>query len=211
MANPTQLPGDLIVAGNLTVAGNMPTTNRTSLAQESLAIYNIPLMLLRKHDDLAALLPATPATDDLGIVTGTPGTDVPTLQTEDLKAEGGNPTLNRCTFEFTMPPEFDDTTDVTIDIHAGMLTTIADDTATVDVEVWESDKEAGAGADLCATAAQSINSLTLATKTFVITAASLISGDKILVRITTSVSDGSTGTVVKAIIGDIRMRLDIRG
>ena len=112
---------------------------------------------------------------------------------------------------FALPPEYDAAETIQIRAHAGMLTTVADNTATLDFEVYKSDEEAGIGADICATAAQSINSLTLADKDFTVTATGLSAGDVLDIRMTTAVNDAATGTVVKAIVGAVKIMLDIKG
>lgn len=207
------------INGRLIDAGTLPGTAlkdnaeilRTQLRQETLARFNIPLTSFRVHDNMAALLPTAGATDDLGIIEGTFGSASPTLQTEDLGGESGNPTLNRARCLVALPPEYSDGESVTLRIHAGMKTTVADDAATVDVEAYKSDFEEGIGSDLCATAAQSINSLTMADKDFTITSAGLSSGDVLDIRITTSVSDAGDAGVMIAVIGNVELLCDIRG
>lgn len=220
---PSRLEGDVSVTGHLTVGGiTLPSgavsnatvvsgadIARAKLAQDTLAKYVIPWQAFRVHDAYQTTLPGTPLSDDLGLVGGTFGSATPSLQTEDLKAAGATSSYAR--FFFMLPPEYDSGETVQLRLRAGMLTTVADTSATVDVEVYESNKEAGVSADLCATAAQSINSLTLADKDFTITASSLVPGDVLDVRITTAVTDGATGTAVKAIIGYVAFLLDIRG
>lgn len=198
-----------------TVPGTALKTNaellRTQFKQESGKRYMIPLTSFRVHDALQTNLPGTPATDDLGLVGGTFGSASPTLQTEDLDNESNNPTVNYARALFQLPPEYQAGQSVTIRVHAGMKTTISDTTATIDVECRESDLEEGVGDDLCTTAAQSINSLTLADKDFTIDASGLEPGDVLDIRLTTSVDCGSVGTAVIAIIGQVELLLDIRG
>lgn len=207
------------INGRALIAGTVPGSalkdnaeiNRSQMRQETTAAYMVPLTSFRVWDNMAALLPTAGATDDLGLIEGTFGSASPTLQTEDLKAEGGNPTLNYARALFQLPPEYDAGETVILRIHAGMTTTVADDTATVDVVCYESDKETGIGSDICATAAQSINSTTFADKDFTITSTGLAPGDVLDFRIATSVSDAATGTAVIATIGQVEFILDIRG
>ena len=182
---------------------------RSKLAVDSLQQFGIDLNSLRTHDNLSALLPGTPATDDLGLVDGTFGTDAASIQTEDLDSAGL--TTNRARFLFAIPAEYAAGQTLNLRLHAGMLTNIADATATVDVEVYKSDEEGAVGSDLCTTAATTINSLVLSDKDFTITPTGFSAGDLLDVRISTAVNDAATGAAVKAIIGAIKMLVDIQG
>lgn len=182
---------------------------RSKMAQEINAKYIVPLHSLRVWDNLAAILPNPSAADDIGFpATVTFGTISPYLDTRDLK------TLSTSLYArgmFSLPPEYDDGQTVTVRIRAGALTTVADTSLVVDLELYEVDTNGGVGSDLCATAAQSINNLTLANKDFTITATNLVRGDILDFRITVTVVDSATGTAVKAKITEIAFLLDIRG
>lgn len=221
---------DLTIVGNLRVTGQIVSEGivsvgdgsfdqsamkansefaRTLMAQEPAAKFPIDLASLRVWDAFGTVLPETPAADDLGLVGGTFGTGSQSVQTGDLKAAGS--TDRRARFMYVLPTEYESAQTVNIRLHAGMLTTVSDTSATVDVEVYESDEEAGIGSDLVTTAATTINSLTLADKDFVVDATSLVAGDILDIRITVNVNDAATGTAVTGIIGAIKFLLDIRG
>lgn len=203
-------PEDLFVQGNLRVGGNATRKwTRSELAQEALAVYPIPWTAWRVWNALHTNLPGTPATDDLGLVGGTFGTNTPSIRTEDLKNAGATNNYARC--QLYLPPEYDTGETVVLRFHAGMITTVASATATLDVECYKSDGESGLGSDLCATSALDINSLTLADKDFTITATGLSPGDLLDIRIATAVNDSATGTAVIACIGAASLLLDIRG
>ena len=208
-ADEVRIPGKLRVEGNLDVLGDPSGIGRADLEQDTLESYLLAPEQWKVWDDMDSPLPSTPATDDLGLIGGTFGTDSPSVQTEDLKTAGA--TNNRARRSFALPPEYDAGQTVVVRVHAGMLTTVADNSATVDVEVYKGDKEAGIGADLVSDAAQSINSLVLADKDFTIDAAGLSPGDVLDLRITTAVNDAATGTAVKAILGAVEVLLDIKG
>ncbi len=181
---------------------------RTDLTQEDLVAYGIPLTSLKVHDAMITNLPGTAATDDMALITGTPGTAVPTLQGVDF---GGTTTDEKGAFEFILPPEYVDGQTLTLRVRGAMLTTISDGTATVDAEVWKSDGDGAAGSDICATAAQSINSLTPANKDFTITPTGLVTGDRLLVRLAFIGSDtGDAGAMISE-ISEVKMLLDIKG
>ncbi len=204
-----RIPGDCRVEGDFHVGGTPSGIGRSDLTQDTSQEYTLRPEDWRVWDNMAALLPTAGATDDLGIVEGTFGTDSPSLQTEDLKTAGATNNYARRTF--ALPPEYDSGETIVVRLHAGMLTTVADTSATIDVECYLSDEEAGIGSDICATAAQSINNLVLADKDFTITATGLAAGDLLDIRITTAINDGASGTSVIGIVGAAKILLDIKG
>lgn len=213
MATPTQFPGDVRIAGKLEVFGQKPKYARDDFSQEAAAVYGVPLDLVKVWDNLASGLPATPANDDLGVVTGTWGTNSPQLETQDHKA-AGSAQSNYGVFLFALPPEYQAGQDVTVRARAGMKTNTADTTATLDVEVYEANGDGGlegSPTDLVQTAAQDINSLTVAEKLFTLDASNLAAGDLLMVRIHTAVNDAASGSNVEAIVTDLAMLLDIAG
>ena len=192
--------GDILV-----IDGYWP---RTKLAAEPLSAEAIELTQLRVWDDLASLLPGVAADDDLAIIEGTWATDAPTVQTSDAKSTS---ITQRLRFRRRLGPEYVSGGDIKLRIRAGMITTISDDTATVDVECYCDDEDGGVGADLCATAAQSINSLTKADRDFVITATGLAAGDVLDFRVTIAITDAATATAVIGEISRMVLLRDIRG
>lgn len=211
MATAAQFPGDVLVLGNLQYTGSLlPGVARSGLTQDTSQSYWLPWDGFRVWDAVATNLPATPASDDLGLIGGTWGTGVPSIQTGDLKAAGSTTRYARC--QFQLPPEYVTGTGLVLRLHAGMITTIAGTAATVDVEVYKSGKEfLVSGSDLCATAATSINSTTLADKDFAITGTGLVAGDQLDIRLAILVNDAATGTAVIGCIGSAEMLLTIRG
>jgi hypothetical protein len=198
-------------AEGLTVDGYHTTTGISGVVTQTITI---PFTDFRVFDNTAALLPVAGATDDLGHVNGTLGTNAPSLQTEDLKAEGGNPTLNRAYFEWEVPASYVTGSTVTLRMHAGALTTVSDDTMTLDAECWVADyanDDGTVSSDLVAEAAQDIKNLTLADIDFTIdddaTDHELVAGSLVQCQITTRVSDGATGTAVIAIIRRVQILL----
>lgn len=170
------------------------------------AEYPFALTNARVHDAMATVLPTTAANDDMAIITGTPGTDAPTLQGVDF---GGVTSDEKCAFEYVLPPQYRAASPLTIRVRGAMLTTVSDGTATVDVEAWLAGADGAVGSDICATAAQSINSLTPANKDFTITPTDLVPGSRLIIRISFAGSDtGNVGVMipeiskVSALIGD---------
>jgi hypothetical protein len=208
MTTVMRIEGDTRVTGNLQVDGTMPVYERSELKQDAAAVFAVPLVNVRTWDALATNLPGTPGTDDLGLVGGTFASATPKVSTGDLK----NTTTTRYgRFQFQIPAEYDAGETLVLRLNAGMETTVASASATLDVEVYKSDRAAGLGSDLCATAAQTINSLTFANKDFTITPTGLSAGDVLDVRLTVTVTDSATATAVTASIGAVEFLVDIKG
>lgn len=212
MANPVSIPGDLIVAGNIRLNGTLtPAVSKANiLSLAELQPFPIPLTDFRVFDALQTALPGTPATDDLGLVGGTFGTATPSLRTEDLKTAGA--TNNRARVLVQLPWDYVAGQSVTLRFKSGMITTVADTSATLDCEVYklQDDPDDAIGSDLVATSATTINSLVFANIDFALTATALSPGDVLDVRITTAVTDGASGTAVIAGISSAKLLCDVR-
>jgi hypothetical protein len=194
-----------VLAARASITGSIA---RGNLVQDDLAPYVIDLTQMRVHDARQTNLPGTAANDDMGLITGTPGTDAPTLQGVDF---GGTTTDEKTAFTFTLPPEYVSGETITLRVRAAMLTTVSDGTATVDAEVWKEDGAGDVGTDICATAPQSINSLTPANKDFTITPTGLVAGDVLQVRLAFAGSDtGNVGVMIPE-ISKVTMLLDVKG
>tara|TARA_R110002126_G_scaffold50849_1_gene139759 strand:+ start:1790 stop:2416 length:627 start_codon:yes stop_codon:yes gene_type:complete len=202
---------------NLTIAGTLrikedgvsSQTRATILRQDANAVFPINLTSLRVWDAYQTSLPGTAATDDLALVGGTFGTAPPTVSAGDLKALGA--TTRYARFQVVLPECYDPAETITLSIYAGMVTTIADTTCTLDVQCYKLDKITGIGSDLCATAATTINSVVLAAIPFTITSSGLAAGDTFDVRIAIACNDAATGTAVTPTIAAIDLLCDIKG
>lgn len=181
----------------------------TQLAQRTFMTTPVPFTSCRVWDAMASMVVGTAAADDLALITGTPGTNAPKLSAGDLKAAGA--TSRKVAFELEVPANYDDGETFQVRIRAGMETTIADTSCTVDLQVWKPAGDGTVGADLCATAAQSINSLTEADFDFEITASGLDPGDKLICVVTIACNDAATVAAVTPAIYSILRRCDTRG
>ncbi len=187
-----------------------PAQPRTLLALEGQTKYPLALTRFRKYASVDVNIPGTPASNDLGISGGTYGTNVPKLTTGDVHSAGT--TTRRARVLADLPPEYQAGLTVTVRVRAGMETTVADTSATVGVEVYQSNRDGTvAGANLVTTAAQSINSLSFADKDFQMTYTGLNPGDELDIRVTLTVVDAATGAAVQASIGQVALLLNIRG
>lgn len=164
-----------------------------------------------------ARLPFTAASDDLAMVLGDSGSGEPTastagdsIQTSDAKAAAGQ--TQKARFTFHLPPEYLAGGTITLVAYAGMITTVSDTTATIDFEVFHKDPtDYTHGTDLCTTSATSINSLTLAAKSFTITPTGLIDADELSVLMTIAINDGATGTAVIGVVSQLYWLLQVKG
>jgi len=202
---------DLKITGAISVKDTGVSSQlRTSiLKQDPNVVFPIMLTSLRVWDAYATNLPGTAAADDLALVGGTFGTAPPTISAGDLKNAGATSRYAR--FQMQLPECYDSGETVTLTIYAGMATTVASSSCTVDVECYKIDKITGIGSDLSATAATTINSLVFAAKSFTITPSGLVAGDTFDVRITIACNDSATGTAVTPTIAAIDLVCDIRG
>ena len=212
MASPVSLPGDLIVAGSIRLNGSLtPAIAKANiLALAELQPYPIPLTDFRVWDAMQTVLPGTPATDDLGLVGGTFGTATPSLRSEDLKTAGA--TNKRARVLVQLPWDYQAGQSVTLRFKAGMITTVADTTATLDCEAFklQDDPDDAIGSDLVSTAATTMNSLTFANIDFVVTPTGLSPGDILDVRITCAVNDAAGATAVIAGVTSAKLLCDVR-
>ena len=214
MAEPTRIPGDMIVRGKITANEVEPTNTkfpRSDLSQEVLVEYPLDLTSAKVHDNLVSLLNQSPGTtDDLGLFGDTFATDTPYLETGDLGGQNGVTQYAR--FQVVVPAEYDDGEDIQFRIRAEMSSANAADTsATIDIEAFDRDREGSvSGSDLIATSGQDMNSTSWADFTFTVDSANVSPGTLMDVRVSINIDDGS-GNTVKGKIGDITLQADIRG
>ena len=202
---------DLRLTGSLSIkeTGVSAQSRATILTQDANAIFPINFALLRVWDAFQTNLPGTAATDDLALVGGTFATAPPTISGGDMKALGA--TTRYARFQMQLPECYDAGQTITLSMSAGMVTTVADTSCTLDVQCYKLDKATGIGSDLCATAATSINSLTFADIPFTITPTGLVAGDVFDVRIAITCTDAATGTAVTPTIAGLDLLCDIKG
>ncbi len=202
---------DIRVSGTITVkdTGVSSQTRSTILKQDANVAFPVKLTDLRVWDAFQTNLPGTAATDDLALIGGTFGTAPPVVSAGDLKAAGATSRYAR--FQVTLPECYDAGETLTLALYAGMVTTIADTSCTIDVQCYKLDKAAGIGSDLCATAAMTMNSLVFAAKSFTITPSGLVAGDTLDVRIAIACNDAATGTAVTPTIAAVDLLCDIKG
>lgn len=153
-------------------------------------------------------LPSAAANDDLGVVMGTFGTNVATVQAGDVKTLNAN---RYALTQISLPDYYDAGQSVTFRLRAGMETTVADTSCTLDLVCYKVGTDGTPSSDLCVTAAASINSLTEADKDFTITSTDLVAGDTLEIRINVAYNDSATGTAVTPVIYNSAMLFDAKG
>jgi len=202
---------DVSISETLTIPedGISSQTRDTILKQDANSIFPVMLDSLRVWDAYQTPLPGTAAADDLAVIGGTFATAPPTISAGDVKALGA--TTRYARFQVQLPECYEAGETVKIVLYAGMVTTIADVSCTIDIQAYKLDNIGGISADLCATAAITINSLVFAAKEFVITPSGLVAGDIFDVRVAIASNDAATGTAVKPTIAAIQLTADIKG
>jgi hypothetical protein len=199
------LPPEVIT--NYTIAGNADIAT-TKLAQRVLAESIIPLTQARTWDAVATNLPAAATSDDLGLVSGTFGTNPARITAGDTKALG--PTTRRLYMAIPIPANYEDGQTIQLRIRAKMETTVADASCTIDAEAYVG-ADGTVGSDLVTTAAQSMNSLSAAAYTFTVNATGVDPGDLLEVRLSIASNDAATATAVTPAIYSIALLCDTRG
>lgn len=180
----------------------------SNIAQRALAEYPISLIDARVHDAPLSVLAAAATADDLGIAVGTFGTNAISL----LSSDGASTTVTQYARFPTvkLPPNYETGESVKIRVHVDMAT-VSDTTATVDVQAYKSNENAGVGSDLVTTSATSCNSTTESDKDFGINASGLVAGDELDVRIAVAITDSATPSGVTVTIGKVSLLCDTRG
>ena len=199
------LPPEVIT--NYTIAGNADIAT-TKLAQRVLAESIVPLTQARTWDSVAVNLPAAAASDDLGLVAGTWGTDPARITAGNVRILGA--TTRRLYLAIPIPANYEDGQTIQLQIRAKMETTVADVSCTIDAEarIWA---DGAVGSDLVTTAAQSMNSLSAAAYTFTIESTGVDPGDLLEVRLSIASNDAATATAVTPAIYSIALLCDTRG
>lgn len=173
---------------------------RSSLSQNALVSYNIPLYSLRQQDQAV-----------MGI-SGTSGDHFYDIATNSPVLSGNTPSSSTVTdistFDFPLPPEYDDAESVEVVISCQVDATA--DTNTIDLSCFEVTSLSGAvGSDLVSTSIQTTTASAVA-YTFAITSSGLVAGDLLHFLMTTvnNDADGSDGIIS---IHSVRVRIDVKG
>lgn len=197
---------DVAIIGPTVVAATPTTYSRSQLAQDDLQPYAIPMEQARIHDNIVANLGATAiSADDLILTAGTFGTDAVKITATDF---GGTSATQYARFRVPVPVEYVAGQTINLRINAGMVTTVADTSCFLDVECF---RMAAPSTDICATAQQSMNSLSAANLDFVLTPTNVVPGDILDIRVKIAGVDGGNAGVITPTINSITLLADIKG
>lgn len=194
-----QATGNIVtLKASQTTAGEL---KRADLTEDALAVYGINLYDLRAAD-LAELGISETAGDhflylNAGVVL--------------LKGESSQNETEASVsyFTFTLPPEYVAAGDVKVRVNSKVDGSGTLGTCTVDIEAYEQ-ADGAVGSDICATAAQDIDA-TYANDDFTITATGLVAGDKLTIKLTTSVEETGNSNPLEAHIDEVALLLDVKG
>lgn len=201
--------GDLIVNGAITANQiNAPIPSLGNLPTQGGSVFTIPLTTLRQSTDFATVLSGTPSGSDLGIITGTFGTTQPYVRTSDAKT---TTVTQRCRALVQFPFNYVAGQTAALRAACGMLTTVSDTTATIDMEAYLLDRTTSEATDLVTTSATSINSLTFSNRDFSLTSSSLSPGSLLDVRVTIAITDAATVGSVYGAISALELVCTTRG
>ena len=205
MATAGTFSGDIVVSGDIRLGGAIsPLKDKDQVLAVETKTMLIPWTWFRIWDAMGTNLPGTASGDNLGLLGGTFGTDVCSIQSVDF---GGTTTTAYARVAIPLPADYVAGQSVVLRIHGGMLV-VADTTCTVDVECYKGNEEAvKTGSDLASAAtANNIKSATFADVDFTIAAATLNPGDVLDVRISVTGTDaGNAAPNITAVLGAIKL------
>ena len=187
--------------------GSITEFPRATLVEETKE-YPIPFTSCRRDDELHTSLPAVATSAIAALVTGTPGTNAPTIQGFD---PGGTTAASKFAFEFTLPPEYVAGAAASIRVKGKTTTSIADVSCTIDWNVYRDAGDGTVGADIMAASAFSINNTTAVQSDMTISASTLNPGDKIIVVGTIAGEDTGNVAAIVPTLFKIGMVLKIKG
>lgn len=202
--------GDVEITGALRVSGTYTgPIARSNIITGDTAIYELPFTLFRVWNAMHTNLPTIGSSDDLGLASGTFGSALPNLRTQDMNAAGAVTEYARTMF--TLPREYSPASAITLRLAALMITSVASVSATVDAEVYLSARNTlVSGSDLCTTAATSTNLLTTTEVSFTITPTSRVAGDVLDIRIAW-IGNSATASSHFGSIAHAEMLVQIKG
>lgn len=199
------IPDETLTNQNLAANANI---DPSKMAQRALAESVVPVHSFRVWDAAQTNPPGTASADDLGLVTGTWGTNPVRLTGGDMKALGA--TTRRIYFSVPIPANYDDGETIQIRVRAKMETTLADVSCTVDLEAYVG-SSGSVGSELVTTSAQSMNSLTAANYDFTLNGSGVNPGDLIECRLSIACNDAATATAVTPAVYKVSLLCDTRG
>lgn len=197
-------------AGAVTAAGPLTATtgaiSRAALAEDALAAHSIPLTSVRGATGLALT-----ATETAGGFNVDIATNVLVLKGEVTDNETE---VSVCVAEYTLPDNYVAGGDITVRFRTALIKTGAptNNGSTLDLEVYKQG-DGAVGADLVTTAAATFAALdTWYDKDFVVTPTGLVAGNRLTLKITSSVIDSEVGAgTIICNIAAVKVLADVKG
>lgn len=185
--------GDMSVIGRVTATSGFSGPNvRTDRVTETDLEFELPIQAFRVWDAYQTLL-GTGAADDMGIITGTFGSGTPYLSSGELNASGALTRYARLMFQ--IPYHFVGAQDFRLRLVAGMVTSVASVSATIDAEIRVSNGIGGInGSDIVTTSATSVNTVGATTNDFLCTGSGLERGQMLDLRITSATNSATASS-----------------
>ena len=190
------------LSGDPSVAAEIATgaVTRVKLAENALDVFPIPLTSVLAEDGAALGI-----VEEAGTFFRQIGTNQLYLQGEESISETE---ASVGWFEVYLPANYVAAGDVKIRAVVDVTGAGTLGTCTIDFEARESDNDGAVGSDICATAATAVTA-TSGAKDFTITATDLVAGDKLVVKMTTSIAE-SAGSAIRAIITKLQLLCDVK-
>ena len=192
----------VLMTSSQAVAG---TLTRADLTEEALAVYGVPLALVRQEDGIPLAVAETGGTFNLIV-----SSDIWYLMGEI--SQGETETSESC-FQFILPPEYVAAGDVKVRIkNRCVLGSGTNNGSTLDVEVFEQTGNGAIGSDLVSTGAQTYAATSAwQTTDFVVDGTGLVAGDILNVVVTASVVESGSSNPIHVELDGLAMLLDIKG
>ena len=209
MANPTTFPGDVNIASNLYIGGDVSPrkAKENILAVSELAVFTVPWTTWRTHSAFAAPLPAAATGEILGLVPGTHGTNYPCIQAGDVK---GTTSTRYARGVVYLPWNYIAGESVQLRFRAGCQTNDCSTSCTLTITAYSSDGDNTVSAELYGGAAKDINlDDSFANQDFALTATNLTAGQGIDVQIAIAYNDGAAIEVIPT-ISKVQLLCDVR-
>lgn len=111
---------------------------------------------------------------------------------------------------FTLPVDYVAGEAISLRATVGVAGSGTAGTCTVDFSIYKQAADASVGSDLVSTAATAITS-TYGNKDFVVTPTGLAPGDRLNIKLTTSVQETGGAAILVALVTDVSILLDVKG
>lgn len=176
------------------------SVDRTALTENALDVIGINLGNVKTATGIVLIETETAGSFHVAI-----GTNQLYLQGEEAISETE---VSVAWFEVYLPANYVAAGDVKLRAVVDVTGAGTLGACTIDFEARESDNDGAVGSDICATAATAVTA-TAAAHDFVVTATALVAGDKLVVKMTTSINE-SAGSAIRALVTKLQLLCDVK-